>query len=101
KLHRDDFRAYLRFLGRNHLSRAAIQLRFSALRSFYKFLIRRGAAAQSPIKDLALPKPEKRLPRFLTVQQMLDLLKAPMQELAVLQASSTEAVNPVPFMRDI
>src|SRR5439155_1169595 len=49
KLQRDDFRAYLRFLGREKLSRAAVQLRFSALRSFYKFLIRRGAAESSPI----------------------------------------------------
>src|SRR2546426_57041 len=39
-LERDDFRAYLRYLGRNQRSRAAIQLRFSALRSFYKFLVR-------------------------------------------------------------
>src|SRR5690349_3762918 len=42
KLQRDDFRAYLRYLGRNNLSRAAIRLRFSALRTFYKFLVRRG-----------------------------------------------------------
>src|SRR5580692_6831720 len=42
KLQRDDFRAYLRFLGRNSLSRAATSLRFSALRTFYKFLIRHG-----------------------------------------------------------
>src|SRR5512146_480961 len=41
-LQRDDFRAYLRFLGRHNLGRAAIQLRFSALRTFYKFLIRHG-----------------------------------------------------------
>ena len=33
RLERDDFRAYLRFLGRSRLSRAAVQLRFSALRS--------------------------------------------------------------------
>src|SRR3974377_70176 len=33
KLQRDDFRAYLRFLGRQSLSRSATQLRFSALRS--------------------------------------------------------------------
>src|SRR5438445_11026151 len=39
-LQRDDFRSYLRFLGRNKMSRAAIQLRFSALSSFYQFLIR-------------------------------------------------------------
>ena len=63
---RDDFRDYLRFLSRNRLSRAAIQLRFSALRSFYKFLIRNGQLESSPIKNLVLPKLEKRLPRFMS-----------------------------------
>ncbi len=78
-LQRDDFRAYLRHLGRQQLSRAAIQLRFSALRTFYKFLARRGVVEHSPIKNLAMPKREKRLPRFLTVQQMIDLLNAPLK----------------------
>ncbi len=77
KVERDDFRAYLRYLGRNNLGRAAIQLRFCALRTFYKFLIRHGKAAVSPIKNLSLPKMGKRLPKFLTVQQMKDLLEAP------------------------
>jgi len=77
QLQRDDFRNYLRFLGRNNLGRAAIQLRFSALRTFYKFLIRHGGVESSPIKNLSLPKLEKRLPKFLTVQQMIDLLAAP------------------------
>ncbi|MDB6122056.1 MAG: integrase [Pedosphaera sp.] len=79
-LQRDDFRGYLRFLGRgNKLSRAAVQLRFCALRSFYKFLVRHGVVTGSPIKNVALPKLEKRLPKFLTAQQMLDLLKAPLK----------------------
>jgi len=82
KLQRDDFRAYLRFLGRKKMSRAATQLRFSALRTFYKFLLRFGVVESSPIKSLALPKLEKRLPRFLTIQQMKDLLTAPLQLLA-------------------
>jgi integrase/recombinase XerC len=77
-LQRDDFRAYLRYLGRNQLSRAATQLRFSALRTFYKFLIRRGVVRSSPIKNISLPRLEKRLPRFLTAQQIEDLLKAPL-----------------------
>jgi integrase/recombinase XerC len=77
RLQRDDFRSYLRFLGRQNLGRAAIQLRFSALRTFYKFLIRHGAVETSPIKNLSLPKLEKRLPKFLTIQQMKDLLAAP------------------------
>jgi integrase/recombinase XerC len=81
KLGRDDFRSYLRFLGRNNLGRAAIQLRFSALRTFYKFLIRHGAVSVSPIKNIALPKLEKRLPKYLTAKQMEDLLVAPMKPL--------------------
>ena len=81
KLERDDFRAYLRFLGRNHLSRAATRLRFSALRSLYRFCMRRGMTLTSPLKNILLPKLEKRLPRFLTPQQMVDLLNAPLQEL--------------------
>jgi site-specific recombinase XerD len=77
QLQRDDFRSFVRFLGRNNLSRAATQLRFSALRTFYKFLIRHGVVEGSPIKNLQLPKLEKRLPRFLTILQMADLLAAP------------------------
>jgi len=73
ELQRDDFRNYLRYLGRHNLGRAAIQLRFSALRTFYKFLIRHGAVETSPIKNLTLPKLERRLPKFLTLQQMKDL----------------------------
>ena len=52
ELQRDDFRAYVRFLGRNRLSRAATQLRFSALRTFYKFLMRHGVVETMPIKNL-------------------------------------------------
>lgn len=82
QLQRDDFRAYLRFLGRQELGRSAIQLRFSAFRTFYKFLIRHGALAASPIKNLALPKRGRALPKFLTRKQMEDLLAAPLRLLA-------------------
>lgn len=82
-LQRDDFRGYVRFLGRGDLSRAAIQLRFCALRSFYKFLIRNGRVGASPIKNLSLPKLEKRLPKFLTARQMVDLLEAPLKPLTM------------------
>jgi integrase/recombinase XerC len=81
KMSRDDFRSFVRWLGRNHLSRAAVQLRFSALRTFYRFLIRHGVVEHMPIKNLSLPKLEKRLPRFLTKQQMEDLLIAPLKRL--------------------
>jgi integrase/recombinase XerC len=80
-LQRDDFRAFLRYLGRQRLGQAAIRLRFSALRTFYRVLIRRGEVEVSPIRNLALPKTPRRLPKYLTVQQMSDLLRAPLKPL--------------------
>jgi integrase/recombinase XerC len=99
-LQRDDFRGYLRFLGRKNMGRAAIHLRFSALRSFYKFLVRRGEAESSPIKNISLPKAAKRLPRFMTPQQMDDLLKAPEKELKRLRHNPDNKADESEFFRD-
>lgn len=99
-LQRDDFRAYLRFLGRDHLARAAIRLRFSALRSFYKFLVRRGTLPATPIKNIQLPKIEKRLPRFLTPEQMTALLAAPLAEFEA-RRKREEPVQKAQFLRDL
>jgi site-specific recombinase XerD len=108
KLERDDFRAYLRFLGRKRhrnnqpLGRASIQLRFSALRSFYRFLIRRGHLARSPIRDLALPKTPKRLPQYLSKEQMMALLAAPLQPLKASRKSGPgRPVSEVACYRDV
>jgi len=102
KLTRDDFRTYLRYLGRKkEVGRAAIQLRFSALRSFYKFLVRSGELESSPIKNISLPKQARRLPQFLTIQQMNDLLDAPLKELAAIKAKASEVVSQSPYLRDV
>jgi integrase/recombinase XerC len=112
RLGRDDFRAYLRALGRSNLSRAAVQLRFSALRTFFRYLMRQGIISAMPIKNLALPKREKRLPKFITAGQMLDLLQTPMKEwekwarpVRLKQLSgAVEAIeempDPAPYLRD-
>lgn len=95
-LQRHHFRAWLRHLSRNKLSRAAIQLRFSALRSFYRYLVKKGELAEIPIKQISLPKANKRLPRFLTINQMTKLLQAPLTEMQ----SQTQNASPAPFLRD-
>jgi integrase/recombinase XerC len=97
-LRRDDFRYFLRFLGRGKLSRAAIKLRFSALRSFYSFLIREGVVGASPVKNLSLPKLEKRNPIFLTVQQFEALAAAPSKEMRA--ASNIGDFDAVLYFRD-
>jgi len=102
RLERDDFRSYVRFLGRKKLSRAAVQLRFCALRTFYKFLVRHGVVSSSPIKNLALPKMATRLPKYLTRQQMEGLLVAPLKALAAPQSKSAgRPVSVVACYRDV
>ncbi len=102
KLQRDDFRAYVRFLGRHNLSQAAVRLRFSAVRTFYKFLVRHGVVAATPIKNLALPKTPKRLPRYLTAKQMEDLLIAPLKALdAPKNKSAGRPVSMAACYRDV
>ena len=102
-LKRDSFRLYLRQLGRKNLSQAAIRLRFSALNSFYKFLMRRGFIEASPVKGITLPKPAKRLPQFLTIDQMIELLDAPEAEFRAERSAkegTTKKVRVTPYLRD-
>ena len=103
ELERNDFRLFLRQLGRKELSQATIRLRFSALNSFYKFLMRRGLVESSPVKGVTLPKPPKRLPQFLTIDQMNALLDAPMREFEAERAAkkgTKKKVDAVPYLRD-
>jgi len=102
KLQRDDFRSYVRFLGRQNLGRASVQLRFSALRTFYKFLVRHRVLAVTPIRNLALPKLGRRLPRYLTPRQMTDLLEAPLKGLSsTTKRSAGRPISIVARYRDV
>ncbi|MEN9576966.1 MAG: hypothetical protein RL514_4821 [Verrucomicrobiota bacterium] len=97
---RDDFRNFLRHLSQRNLSRATIHLTFSALRTFYKFLIRRAHVTASPIRNLTLPKPERRLPKFVTVAQAKALMESPLRELERERQTREKPVDPLPFLRD-
>lgn len=49
----------------------------SGLRTFFKFWIHHGRLKKDPLLGVPLPKLEKRLPQFLTEEQMKALLSAP------------------------
>jgi integrase/recombinase XerC len=72
-------RGYLVHLTERQFDRATIHLKMSALRSFYKWIVRVGRMKQNPLVGLTLPKKGRRLPKFLTVQQVDSLLNAPLQ----------------------
>jgi len=75
----DDFRDYLFELMKKSQARSYIRLQFSAFRTFYRFLVERKHFRQDPVRELQLPKPEKKLPLVLTRQQIDELLSAPLR----------------------
>jgi integrase/recombinase XerC len=69
-----DYLAHLMGLG---LVKASIARKLSAIRSFYRYLLREEMVASSPVADTSSPKLDKRLPSFLTLDEVERLLKAP------------------------
>ena len=76
----DDFRNYLFALMKQGQARSYVRLQFSALRTFYQFLTARKRLRQNPVREVQLPKMEKKLPLVLTRQQVDELLTAPTRE---------------------
>ena len=75
----DDFRGYLFAIMKRGQARSYVRLQFSALRAFYKFLSDRKKLRNDPLRQLQLPKLEKKLPLVLTRQQVEELLAAPLK----------------------
>ncbi len=72
-------RGFLRELQGRELARASILRKISSMRTFYKFLVREGHVKTNPFAGLTSPKREKRLPKYLSVEQVGKLLDAPSQ----------------------
>lgn len=72
-----DIRAYLAFLNEKDYARRTIARRISALRSFYKFLVRENILEASPLTKVRSPKLEKKLPSFLDEVEIDELLALP------------------------
>jgi integrase/recombinase XerC len=71
------FRSYLADLKANNLARTTIARKLSCLRSFFKFLCRQGYLAQNPLMSVATPKRERKLPEFLYLEELNQLLSLP------------------------
>jgi integrase/recombinase XerC len=69
-----EFLAYL--YGQNY-TKSTTARKLATLRSFYKFLIRRGLLSVNPLSTIRTPKQEKRLPKCLDLEQVQRLLDAP------------------------
>jgi site-specific recombinase XerD len=79
ELNADHFRRYLFDCGKRGMARPTIRLHFAALRTFFKFLTERHGLKENPLKEVQLPKLDKKLPLVLTAKQIDELLTAPLR----------------------
>jgi integrase/recombinase XerC len=70
-------RAYLAHLGRRKLSRSSIARHLSAMRSFFKYLMREAIVDANPARTVATPKREKHLPSVMQPSDVALLLEQP------------------------
>jgi len=70
-------REFLAYLHGQNYTKSTTARKLATLRSFYKFLIRRGQVSGSPLSSIRTPKQDKRLPKCLDLEQVQKLLDAP------------------------
>lgn len=75
KLDAETIREWMiEMVERKHMSPASVNRKLSALRSFYRFLLRRGLVDKDPTRMISGPKNKKPLPCFLRDKEMDRLL---------------------------
>ncbi|HEX8155260.1 MAG TPA: tyrosine recombinase XerC [Thermoanaerobaculia bacterium] len=70
-------RSYLAHCGRRKLSRASMARHLSAMRTFFKFLMREGVVEANPARAVATPKREKHLPSVMQPSDVALLVEQP------------------------
>jgi tyrosine recombinase XerC len=70
-------RGFLAELHEKKRRKTTIGRKLAALRSFYDFCLRKKWIAENPAKILATPRPEKRVPSFLSEEETVALLDLP------------------------
>ncbi len=75
-----DLRSYVAALHEAGYAKSSISRRLASLRSFFRFAQREGLARDNPAKPLRNPRKERKLPHFLTTDEIKALLEAPSAE---------------------
>jgi len=70
-------RDYMSWLMEQGVVKSSIARKLSAIRSFYRYLVREGKVSVNPLEKVTSPKLDRRLPSFLTVEETVRLLEAP------------------------
>ncbi|TCS82928.1 tyrosine recombinase XerC [Tepidibacillus fermentans] len=70
-------RSYLALLNKKEYTRKTISRKLSSLRTFFRFLTRENHIQTNPFRMVSTPKIEKKLPQFLYMEEIEELLQLP------------------------
>ncbi len=70
-------RGYVAYLHECQYARTTVARRLACLRSFFRFCCRDGLASSNPAQALRTPRIGRKLPHFLSTEQVAQLLEAP------------------------
>ena len=80
-----ELRGYVSALHEAGYARSSVSRRLASLRSFFRFAQREGLVDQNPAKPLRNPRAERKLPHFLSSDEISRLLETPRAEVAGLR----------------
>ena len=72
-----DARTFVVALQDDNLNKTSIIRKLSAMRSFYRYMLRENKVSNNPFSGLVSPKRGKLLPKYMTVAEVARLLDAP------------------------
>ncbi len=72
-----QIREYLGYLKEKNYQKTTVVRKLATIRSFYKCLLRKGHVSANPLADIPTPKVEKKVPHFLTTEEVEKLLNSP------------------------
>src|SRR3990167_1343279 len=70
-------RKFLAFQKKHAYTKTTIARKFVTIRSLYKFLCREGILEFSPVENIRTPKLGKKLPKFMSINEVEAILKTP------------------------
>jgi integrase/recombinase XerC len=80
-----ELRSYVAALHDAGYAKSSISRRLASLRSFFRYMQRQGWIEQNPAEPLRNPRPQRKLPHFLSPDEIGQLLSAPEKDAAGLR----------------
>ncbi|MCF6147527.1 MAG: tyrosine recombinase XerC [Candidatus Kuenenia sp.] len=72
-----QLRKYLAFLKKQNPSKSTVARKLASIRSLYKFLCQHGILELNPVEHIKTPKLDKKLPKFMSINDAENLLDQP------------------------